>query len=163
VVELTTGRLLLRPVEAEDLDDLVAMHADPVTVTFFDAVTRQEVVDWIDRSLAEWEERGYGKLAIVDRESGEFLGRSGLKYWPQFDEVEVGWVLTAAARGRGVATEAGRACLEWGFRDLDVPYITAMIEPANEASAAVAARLGMTPLRDDLLHDRPVVVHAIRC
>ncbi len=153
---------MLRPIEVGDLGDLVAMHADPVTVSFFDAVTREEVVEWIDRSLAEWEERGYGKLAIVDRKSGEFLGRSGLKYWPQFDEVEVGWVLMPGARGRGVATEAGHACLEWGFHDLDVPYITAMIEPRNESSTAVAERLGMTPLRDDLLHDRPVVVHAVR-
>jgi RimJ/RimL family protein N-acetyltransferase len=68
-------------------------------------------------------------------------------------EVEVGWVLAPAARGRGVATEAARACLEWGFHDFDLPYVTAMIAPDNAASIAVAERLGMEPLREDTLHD----------
>jgi RimJ/RimL family protein N-acetyltransferase len=141
---------------------MVAMHADPVTERVFDVTTREEIVEWIERSFGEWAEYGYGRLAIVDRESGEFLGRSGLKYWPEFDEVEAGWVLMPAARGRGVATEAARACVEWGFENLDVPYITAMIAPDNIASAPVAQRLGMTPLREDLLHGTPVVVHAVR-
>jgi RimJ/RimL family protein N-acetyltransferase len=66
------------------------------------------------------------------------------------------------ARGRGVATEAGRACVEWGFRDFALPYVTAMIAPDNDASTAVARRLGMTPLREDVLHDVPVVVYAAR-
>ena len=65
-------------------------------------------------------------MTLLDRESGAFLGRSGLKWWPEFGEVEVGWVLAPAARGRGLATEAGRASLEWAFRDLDVPYVTAI-------------------------------------
>lgn len=71
-------------------------------------------------------------------------------------------MLMPAARGRGVATEAGRACVDWAFRDLDVPYVTAMIAPDNNASTAVARRLGMTPLREDVLLGEPVVVHALR-
>jgi RimJ/RimL family protein N-acetyltransferase len=152
-VELTTERLTMRPVEAGDLDDLIAIHEDPVTRRFFGDFERGDVVEWIARSEREWAERAYGRFAILDRESGAFLGRSGLKYWPQFEEVEVGWVLAPAARGRGVATEAARACLEWGFRDFDLPYVTAMIAPDNAASIAVAERLGMEPLREDTLHD----------
>jgi hypothetical protein len=53
---------------------------------------------------------------------GAFLGRSGLRFWPEFDETEVGWVLMPEARGRGVATEVGRACVELGFRDFALPY-----------------------------------------
>jgi RimJ/RimL family protein N-acetyltransferase len=154
--------LRMRPVESGDLEDLVTLHADPATVETFGEAKREEIAEWIERAVGEWEKRGHGRVAILDRESGEFLGRSGLKYWPEFDEVEVSWALTPAARGRGVATEAATACLEWGFRDLEVPYITAMIAPDNAASAAVAGRLGMTPLREDELHGRPIVVHALR-
>jgi RimJ/RimL family protein N-acetyltransferase len=161
-VEIETERLLLRPVRVDDVDDLVAMHADPLTRRVFGETARDEVEEWVERSLREWRERGHGRLAIVDRESGTFLGRSGLRFWPEFDEVEVGWVLVPAARGRGVATEAGRASIEWGFRDFALPYVTAMIAPDNDASTAVARRLGMRPLREDRLLGEPVIVHAVR-
>jgi RimJ/RimL family protein N-acetyltransferase len=161
-MEIETERLIMRPVRVEDVDDLVAMHADPVTRRVFGEWTRDQVEDWAERSVREWEERGHGKLSIRDREGGAFLGRSGLRFWPEFGEVEVGWVLMPGARGRGVATEAGRACAEWGFRDFDLPYVTAMIAPDNDASTAVARRLGMTPLREDVLHDVPIVVYALR-
>jgi RimJ/RimL family protein N-acetyltransferase len=161
-VELLTERLIMRPVRVEDVDDLVAMHADPLTRRAFGEWTRDQVGDWAERSVREWEERGHGKLSILDRESGAFVGRSGLRFWPEFDETEVGWVLMPEVRGRGIATEAGRACVEWGFRHLDLPYVTAMIAPDNDTSIAVARRLGMTPLREDVLHEVPVVVYAVR-
>jgi RimJ/RimL family protein N-acetyltransferase len=161
-MEIETERLLMRPLRVGDVDDLVAMHADPLTRRVFGEWARGQVEDWVERSVREWEEREHGKLAILDRESGAFLGRSGLRFWPQFDEVEVGWVLMPAARGHGVATEAGRASIEWGFRDFALPCVTAMIAPDNEASTAVAQRLGMTPLREDVLLGEPVVVHGLR-
>jgi RimJ/RimL family protein N-acetyltransferase len=160
-VEIETERLIMRPVRVEDVDDLVAMHADPLTRRVFGEWTRDQVEDWAERSVREWEERGHGKLSILDRQSGAFFGRSGLRFWPEFDETEVGWVLMPEARGRGVATEAGRACVEWGVRDFALPYVTAMIAPDNDASTAVARRLGMTPLREDVLHEVPIVVYAL--
>jgi Acetyltransferase (GNAT) domain len=87
-------------------------------------------------------------FAVLDR-GCRFLGRARLKYWPQFEETEVGWAFRRDAWGHGYATEAARACLEWGFGSLDVPYLTAMIHPDNEASIQLARRLGMSPLRED--------------
>jgi RimJ/RimL family protein N-acetyltransferase len=161
-VEIETERLILRPVQVGDADDLLAMHADPSTRRIFGERTQVEVEEWVARSEREWEERGHGHLAIVDRIDGSFLGRASLRFWPELGETEVGWVLMPEARGRGVATEAGRACAEWGFRDFYLPYVTAMIAPDNDASTAVARRLGMTPLREDVLHDVPIVVYALR-
>jgi RimJ/RimL family protein N-acetyltransferase len=84
-----------------------------------------------------------------------------LKYWPQFDETEVGWVLHPSAWGHGFATEAGRACVEWGFGELGLPYLTAMIRPENSPSIRVAERLGMRARRRDVLLDLPVVVYSL--
>jgi RimJ/RimL family protein N-acetyltransferase len=161
-VEIETERLIMRPASAEDVEDLVALHEDPVVREVFGSPTRAEVEAWVERSESEWEERGHGHLAIVDRADGSFLGRTSLRFWPELDGTEVGWVLMPAARGRGIATEAGRACVEWGFRDFALPYVTAMIAPDNDASIAVARRLGMTRLREDVLHDVPIVVYAVR-
>ena len=158
---IETDRLHLRPLTRADLDEVVEMHAMPEVKERMGAFDRRSALSRLERNELEWEERGHGLVAILERASGRFLGRSGLKYWRQFDEIEVGWVLRPDVWGHGYATEAGRACLDWGFRDLQVPYLTAMILPDNQRSIAVAERLGMQPLRTDSLMDLPVTVYAI--
>ena len=59
-----------------------------------------------------------------------FVGRIGLRYWPQFGETEAGWAMSRQVWGRGYATEAARAAIEWGFATLPLPYVTAMVRPA---------------------------------
>jgi RimJ/RimL family protein N-acetyltransferase len=160
-VLIETERLRLRPMEMGDLDEFVALHADPEVTKFIRPLDPTAAKERLRRDEVEWRERGHGLLAMLDRDSGAFLGRCGLKYWPQFEETELGWVLRRDAWGNGYATEAARACLGWGFAELDVPYLTAMINPDNVRSTRVAERLGMTPLREDVLLDDPVVVHSL--
>jgi RimJ/RimL family protein N-acetyltransferase len=160
-VRLETERLILRPIETADLDAFVALHADPEVTQFIRPLDRAGSAKRLRLAEREWRQHGYGLLAVLDRASGEFLGRTGLKHWPQFDETELGWALRRDAWGRGLATEAARACLQWAFAVLPVPYVTAMIEPANARSVRVAERLDMTPLRDDVLLGEPVVVYAL--
>jgi RimJ/RimL family protein N-acetyltransferase len=156
---IETDRLLLRPLSPADLDEVVAMHAMPDVVRTMGTFAPSRMIARLEQNEQEWRERGHGLMAVVERDTGRFLGRSGLKYWPQFGETEVGWVLRADVWGRGFATEAGRACVEWGFGTLDLPYLTAMIVPGNDRSIRVADRLGMRPLRGDVLFDLPVVVY----
>lgn len=161
MVVIETSRLVLRPLAVSDLDVFVAMHAAPEVVDTMGPYTRTAALERLERNECEWHEHGYGLVGLTERATGQFVGRSGLKYWPQFDETEVGWVLHPSFWGRGFATEAARACLDWGFSKLDVPYITAMILPDNVRSLRVAERIGMTPLRSDMLLDLPVIVHSI--
>jgi RimJ/RimL family protein N-acetyltransferase len=144
-------------VALEDLDEVVRLHEDPEVARFMGAPDREWLEGWVAGSDGEWAELGYGRMAILDRASGAFLGRTGLKRWPQFEETEVGWALQPEARGRGVATEAARAVLEWSER-FDLPYVTAMIRPDNAPSIAVAERLDLSPVREDELLGVPVVV-----
>jgi RimJ/RimL family protein N-acetyltransferase len=161
-VLLATDRLELRRFDLGDLDEFTALHADPEVTRFVHPFDRDEAEQRLRRDEDEWRERGHGLLAIVDAERGRFLGRTGLKHWPQFEETEVGWVLRRDAWGKGYATEAARACVDWGLAELDVPYLTAMIGPGNERSVRVAERLGFTPLRKDALLGDPVTVHVLR-
>ncbi len=98
---------------------------------------------------------------FCDRGSARFIGRVTLKYWEQFDETEVGWVLRRDCWGYGYATEAGLACISWAFARLAIPYLTAMVHPNNVRSIKVAERLRMRPLRMDVLLGEPVHVYAI--
>jgi len=156
-----TERLRFRPLEMADVDELVALHEDPLVARFLgsrDRVWMEGLIRMVDE---EWAERGHGRVAVIERESGCFLGRTGLKYWQQFGETEVSWVLHADERGKGYATEAGAAALRWGFEQFELPYLTAMIQPDNAASLRVAERLEMKPIRTDRLLGDEVIVHAL--
>jgi RimJ/RimL family protein N-acetyltransferase len=154
-----TERLQFRPLVMDDVDELVALHEDPLVARFLGSRDRAWMERYIRMVDEEWAERGHGRVAIVER--GRFIGRTGLKYWQQFGETEVSWVLHADARGKGYATEAGAAALRWGFERFEPPYLTAMIQPDNTASLRVAERLGMKPIRTDRLLGDEVIVHAI--
>jgi RimJ/RimL family protein N-acetyltransferase len=156
---IETERLHLRPVAVGDLDEVVRLHEDPLVARFMGSPSREWLVEWVKGSDGEWAELGYGRMAMLDRASGRFLGRTGLKRWPQFEETEVGWALRPEARGQGLATEAAAAVLAWSER-FELPYVTAMIRPDNPASIAVAERLGLSPLREDELLGVPVVVYS---
>jgi RimJ/RimL family protein N-acetyltransferase len=157
-VVIETERLLLRPLVLGDIDDFVALHDDPEVTRFIRRLKRPKAEERLRLNEREWLERGHGMFAVLDRFTRAFLGRAGLKYWPQFNETEVGWALRRDAWGHGYATEAARACISWGFGSLDVPYLTAMIHPENKASVRLVRRLGMSPLRDDVLLGDPVMV-----
>ncbi len=158
---IETERLLLRPLVLDDLEQFAALHRDPEVTRFVRALDRIQAAERLRGNEREWHERGHGFWAVVGRTRGLFLGRVGFKYWPQFAETELGWTLRRDAWGHGYATEAGRACLDWGFTTLPVPYITAMINADNARSLGVARRLGFRVMREDSLLGDPVIVHAI--
>jgi RimJ/RimL family protein N-acetyltransferase len=160
-VVIQTERLLLRRVTIDDVHELVAIHSDPDITRFMGPFDRVEAINWLHRVDQNWHEHGYGRIAITDRTTGHLLGRTGLLYLPQFTETELGWTLRRDAWGHGYALEAARACVDWAFRDFEIPYLTSLIEPNNERSIRVAGRLGMTPLRNDVFHDRRMIVHCV--
>jgi RimJ/RimL family protein N-acetyltransferase len=158
---IDTERLVLRPIGVADLEEFLALHVDPEVTRFVRSLDRSQAAERLELAEQEWEQRGHGMFTIRDHATNRFLGRAGLKYWPQFDETEVGWMLHHHAWGHGYATEASRACIDWGFQQLPMPYLTAMIQPQNTASFRVAERLGLTPLRTDVLLGDEVVVYAL--
>ena len=162
VIRLQTERLVLRPMGVADVDDFVALHNQPAVADFLGPATPELARERLELCQRNWREHHPDLIAVLERSSGRFVGRLGLRYWPQFDETEAGWALRREAWGRGYATEAARAVIDWGFRTFPLPYVTAMIRPDNSRSMGVARRLGLTPIRDDVLHGVPVIVHAIQ-
>jgi len=117
---IETERLRLRPMEVGDLDEFVALHADPEVAEFIRLLDRTAAGERLRRAEVEWREQGHGLLAMLDRKSGVFLGRCGLKHWPQFGETELGWVLRSDAWGHGY--NGGRLRMPWvGLRGVRRP------------------------------------------
>lgn len=160
-VVIETERLTLRPIELGEIDEFLALHEDPEVTRFLTSLNRAQALRRLEAAELEWKQRGHGMFSVRDRVTDRFLGRAGLKYWKQFDETEAGWVLRREVWGRGYATEAARACIDWGWRVLEVPYLTAMIQRENVRSIRVAERIGFSPMRTDTLLGEKVVVYAL--
>ncbi|MET3985638.1 GNAT family N-acetyltransferase [Streptomyces sp. PvR034] len=158
---ITTERLRLRPLTEADTDWWVSLHADDEVNRFVGGYEREQAAARLEAIRDQWTRRGHGLCAVELLSTGEAIGRSGLNWWEQFDETEIGWTFARAHWGRGYATEAARAVLAWGFGTLGLQRITAMIHHGNTASTAVARRLGFTPLREDTVLGRPCTVHAL--
>ncbi|MBL7495122.1 GNAT family N-acetyltransferase [Frankia sp. CNm7] len=158
---LETARLVLRPLGTADIDAFVELHADERVNRFMEPFSRTEALARLAVVESQWAARGHGLLAVELKATGEFIGRAGPQYWERFGEIEIAWVLRADHWGRGYATEAARACVDWGFQNLEADYFTAMIRPANAPSRRVAERLGFAPRRADILFGHPVTVYGL--
>lgn len=145
---LETERLALRRLVPADLDALVALYADPEIRRYFPegTLTRDET-----REELEWFLEGHprhpelGLWATIHKPSGRFIGRCGLLPWviDGQPEVEVAYLLDRAYWGQGLATEAARALVTYGFERLGLRRLICLIHPDNQASIAVARRAGM--------------------
>jgi RimJ/RimL family protein N-acetyltransferase len=158
---IETERLLLRRPSEDDLPGLIEVHAHPEVERFTGVWGEPEARGWLERVERCWDAHGYGRLVVLEKLTGALLGRSGLQWFDDLGEVELGWTLRREAWGRGYASEAARAGLAWAFRDFGHSYVTSRIEPANERSTNVATRLGMKVIRTDLWAGHPFLVHAL--
>ena len=144
---LTTGRLVLRPVTADDHAVLLAHWTQPDVRQFlFDgaALSAAEVAETIGESIGDFAARGYGILLIEFRSGTGLVGTAGLRPLEE-SGLEIFYSLTPGAWGHGYATEAARAVLEYGLGPLGLPEVLAEVDEGNTASVAVVKRLGMTP------------------
>lgn len=160
-MRIETERLLLRPMGPVDLEDFLDLHGERSVIEFLGPATRESAAARLALCQERWRRGDFDLMAVLERSSDRFVGRAGVKYWPEFNETEAGWAFHRDARGKGYATEAARASITWAFDALPVSYITAMIRPDNSRSMAVARRLGLTPIREDVVVGIPVIVHAI--
>ena len=165
---IRTPRLHLRRWRDEDLPAFAAMNADPRVMEFFAApLDRAESDALAARIRGHFDRRGFGLWAVEVTGVADFIGFVGLCV-PGFEAhftpcVEVGWRLARDHWGRGYATEAARAALDFGFRHLALTEIVSFTVPANRRSRAVMERIGMTRTpADDFDHPSLPEGHPLR-
>lgn len=149
--EIETARLRLRGFRPDDLDALCRVFGDPVVMKYISGGkprTREATQEGLLRSIEGWRERGFGLWAVEEKETGRVVGYCGLIYLDDTPEVEVAYGLAKAAWGRGLAVEAARAALEFGFEELKLERVVAVVNPENVASQRVLEKLGMKYTKD---------------
>lgn len=144
---VTTARLILRPLTEADTQSLHCILGERGVLRYFphpDPPPRDKVRKFILGQLGHWEDHGYGWWAVQPRSTKELIGWSGLQFLPETEETEVGFLLSRSYWGKGLATEAARASLRYGFEELGLGSIVAIVHPENRASRRVIEKLGMS-------------------
>lgn len=158
-----TSRLLLRKMQPGDAQDMFDLNNDPVVVQYtgdgpFASV---EAAREFIASYDDYDKRGYGRLNCYLKESGAYIGWCGLKYYPDEDETDLGYRLKQTFWSQGYATEAGEACLQYGFETIGLPFIVGRVMKENTASIAVLKKLGMSFWKEHNFHRHPGLYYKI--
>lgn len=143
--KIETDRLLLRPFTLDDIEPSYELNLDP-EVSRYTAdggiVSKDEIEKRIIKDvLGDYQKYGYGRFAVEEKASGHFIGFAGLKYLPDMEETDLGYRFMRSYWGQGLATEAGTACLKFGFDSLHLQRIIALVLPQNIASIRVLEKL----------------------
>ena len=161
---IETPRLTLRPFKRDDLDALAALNADPDVMRYIGdgkPQSRAQTEMRINAILDHWEQHGFGLCAVVDRATRAFIGFCGLQYLDNTSEIEVGYRLAKRFWGMGLATEAAGATLRYGFEELGLDRIVAVVHPENVTSQWVVQKIGLRYVKDARFYNSDVEYHAI--
>jgi [ribosomal protein S5]-alanine N-acetyltransferase len=156
--------MLLRRLTMDDVDDLLDIFSDPEAMRYYPATKdRREAEDWVRSTLESYQKNGFGLWAAILKGSNEFAGQCGLvaQRVDGKDEVEIGYLFLRKFWRRGLATEAARACRDYGFDELGYARLISLIDPANRASRRVAEKVGMSLERQTQKWGKTVYVYSI--
>jgi len=162
--EIETSRLRLRMFTPEDLDDLCVIAADPEVMRFIGRglpLTREETLLNLPSIINAFRRRGFGRWALVLKETGALAGYCGLALGSEEVGVELAYMLSRGEWGKGLATEAARACLRYGSERLRLDSIAAITRPDNLRSRRVMERLCMKYVRAGQHHGYSCVCYSI--
>jgi RimJ/RimL family protein N-acetyltransferase len=170
MVRLQTARLVLRRWQEDDIAPMAAINADPAVMrwigrgTVWDPARTAAAIAATERS---WDEHGFGLFAVEMRSTGRVAGFAGLatpSFLPEIlPAVEMGWRLGRQHWGQGLATEAARAVMHFGFVGQRLERIVSIHQVGNDASERIILKLGMRLDREttDPSCGRLVRVHVI--
>ena len=161
---LETPRLRLRQMTLADADSLLEIFADPVAMYHYPSTKdRGETEAWIARHRRGYAEHGVGLWIAEFASTGTFAGQCGLvvQEGDGREELEIGYLFLRRHWGQGLATEAARACRDYGFTQLDRERLIAIMTPANRASRRVAEKTGLHFEKQIAWRGLPACVYAI--
>jgi RimJ/RimL family protein N-acetyltransferase len=164
VPEIETTRLLLRQATIEDLNEWARLtFSDPEVVRYMpkrDMTPRERAERAYNMYNRNWSRHGYGGWLVTDKADGQLLGDCTFDA-EETDEVELGYSFAKAYWGKGIATEAARAAVRFGFENAKLSRIVAVVVPENTASWRVLEKIGFVYEKQAHFYGVDVVYYAI--
>ena len=163
-VIIETDRLLLRTFTIEDAPLIYNLNLDPEVIRYTldpirDIEHAREVLE--ETILPQYALYNHGRWAIHTKPGLEFIGWCGLKARPERNEIDLGYRFIKSAWGKGYATEAAYACIQYGFEKLRLQRIIGRAMPGNKESLRVLEKCGMTYTGDEVVDGHPAKTYEI--
>lgn len=161
---LETERLLLREFSPEDGFHFYHLNNDPEVIKYtgnnaFE--TLEEANDFII-NYPDYQRYGFGRWAVILKETDEFLGWCGLKFENEKDEIDLGFRFYKKHWGKGYATESAMACVNYGFTELKIEEIVGRAYIENRASIIVLEKCGLNFVENFIYDNREAVKYVIK-
>ncbi len=147
MIILETERLLLRQIHKDDYEALFRMNSDPIVMKYVgDGSTRnhEQMGKELEMLISHYIRKpGLGIWATTLKNANVFVGASGLVYYDNTTEIEIGYRFLKEHWNKGYATEASLGLLKYGFETLNLNKIVSSAHPDNRASRRVMEKIGM--------------------
>lgn len=163
-VIIETERLILRRFESGEGQLIYTLNEDPEVTRYTgdpvrDLAHANEVLDQV--ILPQYALYNHGRWAVHTKPGMEFIGWCGLKYRPERDEVDLGYRFIKTAWGKGFASEAAMASINYGFEKLGLRRIVGRAMPGNIASLKVLEKCGMRFVGEEVVDGHPAVTYEL--
>lgn len=148
---LETDRCVIRETTAEDVDSFYKIYSDPQITKYMEGLypeieqEKQYVREYIEKVYAFYE---FGVWTVIEKASGEVIGRAGFSYRQGYDDPEIGYIIGVPWQRHGYAEEVCRAILEYGWRELGFERVQALVETENEPSLTLCDKLMFTAVEE---------------
>jgi len=141
-----TTRLRFRELNANDAQFAFDLNSDPLVIQYtgdppFENLEAAKL--FLENYTEVYRKNKYGRWGVELKENGELLGWCGLKYHPEENATDVGYRFFRKNWGKGYATEAAAATIQFGFSEYNLKRIVAHARKENTASLRVLEKCGM--------------------
>lgn len=154
---LETDRCVVRETTEEDVDSFYEIYSHPDITKYMESLypeveqEKQYVREYIEKVYTFYE---FGVWTVLEKESGEVIGRAGFSYRQGYELPEIGFIIGVPWQRHGFAEEVCRAILHYGWRELGFEKVQALVETENEPSLILCDRLGFTAAEEIMINGR---------
>jgi RimJ/RimL family protein N-acetyltransferase len=156
-IHLETERLRIRDLTKDDLEGMFVLDSDPEVHKYLGnkpIKKKKQALKYIKHVQKQYAERGIGRWAVDLKETGEFIGWCGLRLYTEYafnnrtNFHDIGYRLQRKFWGKGYATEAAQACLDYAFTELKLDTVYGITEIGNQGSHNVLLKIGLHYIED---------------
>lgn len=162
-VILETNRLLLRELTSDDAEDFYKLNLNPNVIRYTGNLSFKSIEEAREflENYKDYQVNGYGRWAVILKDSNQFVGWCGLKLGEMENETDIGFRFFEEEWNKGYATESANACLHYGFEKLNLKRIIGRAMKENKASIKVLQKIGLEYEKEAELDGKPAVIYTI--
>ncbi|GGB37948.1 N-acetyltransferase [Lentibacillus populi] len=150
-LNINTKRILMRKLSTEDIKEfyeIVKKNDVGNWLGIGNGMSFKETEQYVNQIIKHWKQHNFGVWALINQSTDEIMGHCGLRYIDDTEDIEIIYLLDPKFWGKGYATEAGNAAIQFAFNSLKIHKLIARVRTNNSNSKKVIDKLGFKFIYD---------------